>query len=629
MAGLHRVKKLEVGLRVAGQEQARVLQQEVSIFCRTELQAILQEAFDAVAPDFFLRIDRLELDLHSFNSVDEFRSRLGERIRQVLNEQLDHARAESIAASMAPQGSRGSLEAENTEVPMTFGAPYLAADIFIHVLKYGVVPWHGTTMNFDDMVDEVIGLCKTDQPFKLQVRTILVDSDRALQRFLLQTRPVSLRRLILLLTEIEEGLVVEVESLVDSLVDSLGRGRMGRDFTLLSRKIFFKNLLSSGTTNNAESGLVGSIVEELITSFIDLSGEDLSQIRSKLSHAGKELKAVLPPRWRTRVLDSLARFTHPVSLEKQAAEGKTHLSTIDDQISCSAEGKAGQDSTGERKLVDGDLADDALQGRVRQLENGQALESLGRHDRLEDDRESAGQRIKKNSQSRGLGSEEAATDEAEGGQQSSPFRNKVPIAVTDTVTRELSIPSEKSGKSGQSEKAAGLAWMSPGSTEEFHIINAGLVLVAPFFGSVFKTLGYLGKDGDFISEDCRVRAVHFSQFLVTGEQHPPECGLMLNKVLCNMDVEVPLERFIELTEDELEAAGEVLDSALEHWTVLKRTTVPVFQRTFLQHEGILNRESTWLLRIERTSVDVLIDTVPWTISIIKHPWMKQPLMVEW
>jgi hypothetical protein len=87
---------------------------------------------------------------------------------------------------------------------------------------------------------------------------------------------------------------------------------------------------------------------------------------------------------------------------------------------------------------------------------------------------------------------------------------------------------------------------------------------------------------------------------------------------------------MDLSEQEIDAAGEVLDSALAHWTVLKRTTAPVFQRTFLQHEGILTRESSnWLLRIERISVDMLIDTLPWTISIIKHPWMKQPVMVEW
>lgn len=172
--------------------------------------------------------------------------------------------------------------------------------------------------------------------------------------------------------------------------------------------------------------------------------------------------------------------------------------------------------------------------------------------------------------------------------------------------------------------------MSSYETEEFHVTNAGLVLLAPFFGQVFKNLGYLNKERDFISEDMRVRAIHFSQFLVTDKQHPPESTLVLNKILCGMEVNESLERYIDVTAAERGAAQEVIDSALEHWTALKRTSAPVFRQTFLRHEGILTYQGTSrLLRIERTSVDVLLDTLPWTISIIKHPWMQQPVIVEW
>ncbi|MCK5229882.1 MAG: hypothetical protein KAR13_06435, partial [Desulfobulbaceae bacterium] len=176
----------------------------------------------------------------------------------------------------------------------------------------------------------------------------------------------------------------------------------------------------------------------------------------------------------------------------------------------------------------------------------------------------------------------------------------------------------------------GLPWMTSHQGEEYHINNAGLVLLAPFFSVVFKDLGYVGKGRGFVNKQACMRAVHFSQFLVTAEHYPPECGMTLNKILCGMEVNEPMERFIDLTAKELDAAQEVIDSALKHWTVLKRTSAPVFRQTFLQHEGILTSQSSnWLLRIERTSVDVLIDMLPWTISIIKHPWMKQPVMVEW
>ncbi len=67
--------------------------------------------------------------------------------------------------------------------------------------------------------------------------------------------------------------------------------------------------------------------------------------------------------------------------------------------------------------------------------------------------------------------------------------------------------------------------MSRHEVEEFHINNAGLVLLAPFFGLVFKDLGYLDHKRNFASEELRVRAVHFSQFLVITEQYPQEANL--------------------------------------------------------------------------------------------------------
>ena len=35
------------------------------------------------------------------------------------------------------------------------------------------------------------------------------------------------------------------------------------------------------------------------------------------------------------------------------------------------------------------------------------------------------------------------------------------------------------------------------------------------------------------------------------------------------------------------------------------------------------------LYVERKGVDVLLESLPWTISIIKLPWMQDSLQVEW
>jgi hypothetical protein len=53
--------------------------------------------------------------------------------------------------------------------------------------------------------------------------------------------------------------------------------------------------------------------------------------------------------------------------------------------------------------------------------------------------------------------------------------------------------------------------------------------------------------------------------------------------------------------------------------------------TFLQKEGKLKRQDeNWDLLIHRDSaVETLIDRLPWGISMIKMPWNKATINVEW
>jgi hypothetical protein len=36
-----------------------------------------------------------------------------------------------------------------------------------------------------------------------------------------------------------------------------------------------------------------------------------------------------------------------------------------------------------------------------------------------------------------------------------------------------------------------------------------------------------------------------------------------------------------------------------------------------------------MLEVEKKGVDILVKSIPWNISLIKLPWMKKPMHVEW
>jgi hypothetical protein len=40
-------------------------------------------------------------------------------------------------------------------------------------------------------------------------------------------------------------------------------------------------------------------------------------------------------------------------------------------------------------------------------------------------------------------------------------------------------------------------------------------------------------------------------------------------------------------------------------------------------------EEGWRLEVERKTLDVLMDDLPWSFSMILHPWMAEPITVAW
>jgi len=172
------------------------------------------------------------------------------------------------------------------------------------------------------------------------------------------------------------------------------------------------------------------------------------------------------------------------------------------------------------------------------------------------------------------------------------------------------------------------------SVDSIYIGNAGLVLAGPFLLQLFRSLDMLEQEENgplkMRDEETASRAVHLLQYLVAGATASAEPLLILNKILCGIAVESPVERGIEATDQELESCDKLLKSMISNWTAIKNTSVIGLRETFLQREGKLDRsDDGWKLRVQRKTVDVLVDQIPWSVSVIYHPWMPKPIHVTW
>lgn len=161
------------------------------------------------------------------------------------------------------------------------------------------------------------------------------------------------------------------------------------------------------------------------------------------------------------------------------------------------------------------------------------------------------------------------------------------------------------------------------------IENAGLILLWPFMSFYFEKLGLLSEH-KFTSVKAAIRGACLLQYLITGTETSQEHELPLNKILCQLPKNHPVYITDALTQAEKDLSEELLKTAISRWEIIKNTSIEGFRNSFLKREGKLEwPEDKIILTVEPKTFDMLVDKIPWNISVIKLPWMKQTLHVKW
>lgn len=165
--------------------------------------------------------------------------------------------------------------------------------------------------------------------------------------------------------------------------------------------------------------------------------------------------------------------------------------------------------------------------------------------------------------------------------------------------------------------------------EGMYIPNAGVILLHPFLSTCFSRLNWW-EDGHFVDTAVREKAVFLVQYLATGLVGAPEYELVLPKVLCGYSPGASLPERVELSAAECEEAEEMLQMVLVRWEKLQGSSVSGLRESFLQRGGKLFRRSERLiLQVEQHAIDILLDYLPWNLGLVKLPWLREIIYVEW
>ncbi|MBL7816710.1 MAG: hypothetical protein JNL70_16940 [Saprospiraceae bacterium] len=162
-----------------------------------------------------------------------------------------------------------------------------------------------------------------------------------------------------------------------------------------------------------------------------------------------------------------------------------------------------------------------------------------------------------------------------------------------------------------------------------YVNMAGIVLLHSFLPSFFDALGFL-NDSRFRNKKAQKRAVSLLMYLSVGDTEIVEYETSLLKWLCGLPIETPIDIRANLTTAERQEADELLEAVIEHWGALGQVSADSLREGFIQREGKISRRTEgWLLQIERQTLDILFDQLPWGLGVVKLPWQSEMLFVEW
>jgi hypothetical protein len=615
----HIIRRQVIEVEVPSVESAWRIQERISQLYRYELTRILEEVFAGIAnPGEVLRIDRLEVDLGNIKPgalEEDFAAKL----REKLHEQL------SQAAATAASGNTAATAPGEPELKAK-AVRYSQTDLLYHFLLSGTVPWWYKKSTFGTIASVAAKVIQ-DKPAWCRVQLTPLLSSDAIRRRLVQH--ITDEQLAALIRLTDETLATTATRVFEPLAKAM-QAESSRPAAAVFRLEFWNAVLASALLKKQEALRALLSREDVITPAARISSNvpaigHLAEIAgiTKEFEAEKLAVSKLQPGEKRKTGKSASRKT---TKPGQAGTEDSLLPADElgtDEPENNAGGEPGKKK--KKKLV---------------LRKKRVKRSPGEDEKTY---ETAGE------ETTGIGSQEI-TDSSENsvveiphisetGSEDAQLRTEDVSGKNETKTSPGKQQAEENAKSksaqarekitGENDKEEFVYELSPEDLYDFTVSNAGMVLLWAFLKPYFTELGLV--DGKaFTGKEAQHRAVHLLQYLAAGDSAYEEHDLVINKILCGVDLTEPIDMHFEITEQEKEESENLLQAVITNWKAIGKTSINSLRGTFLNKEGSLKKtDQGWQLYIERSTIDLLLDRLPWGLSMIRLPWCEEMIYVEW
>ncbi len=157
--------------------------------------------------------------------------------------------------------------------------------------------------------------------------------------------------------------------------------------------------------------------------------------------------------------------------------------------------------------------------------------------------------------------------------------------------------------------------------------HAGLVLLSPFLKHLFTRTGLMDNHNQLTD---KTMAAHVLYYVATGNETPWEFDTTFEKYIVGIDFNEPLERHCIISDTVKTEVKSMLQAVKDNWTPMQNSSDELLRYEYLQRPGklIIDGQQHRLV-MERKTQDILLDKLSWAISIVRFPWNKEILYVEW
>ncbi len=159
----------------------------------------------------------------------------------------------------------------------------------------------------------------------------------------------------------------------------------------------------------------------------------------------------------------------------------------------------------------------------------------------------------------------------------------------------------------------------------------GMMLLAPFWGTLFRRLELLEKN-EFKSSEHKLLAYQTILAIARiDEESPLELQDLIPRIIVGIPPENELSGLPQLTSEQIEEITKFISAVRSQWPVMINFSNRGFIESFLLRRGTVWKESDskWMIEVEGYGSDIIMQTLPWGYATMKFPWTSYMIFTEW